>query len=70
MSQHPKGQAPTDPLADGVYDCETGKIGWPSKSKAKQACKRQSKRGGSVTAVYKCPYCPNYHTTKQPQRCS
>lgn len=79
MAQYKGRLSKPNPVSDGrlsgdrevsapIYGCESGKLGWPSKSQAKRSQKRTRRAGGGTIAVYRCPLCPHWHVTKAVQR--
>lgn len=59
-----------DPISprSPVYGCRTGKIGYRSRSSAKRAAKDARKQGLKIEGVYRCRFCPSWHTAGQVQR--
>jgi hypothetical protein len=57
-----------DPVEGIRFNCPSGKYGYDSKARAKRAAKQARRDGRTITAVYECPLCPDWHITSAVQR--
>lgn len=53
---------------EATFGCPTGKIGYPTKPKAKRAAKEKTPVGQSEMRVYLCELCSEYHVTHTRRR--